>query len=138
MRIARRILLAVCSGILAGSLFFACPARARMQQGAGSNVPAASITGRVTAVSGEGTANAIPGVNVKLTGPATGATPQTTVTDSEGRFEFSHLASGTYTMEASADGFKTWSGTITLTAGQALVKDVPLQIQHLRFHDTYM
>ena len=33
-----------------------------------------------------------------------------------------------YTLEASAEGFKTWSGTVTLGATQALVKDVVLKI----------
>jgi len=45
-----------------------------------------------------------------------GLAPQSTVTDAEGRYEFTHVAAGAYTLEASADGFKTWSTTITLGA----------------------
>jgi hypothetical protein len=65
---------------------------------------------------------------VKLTGPSAGTPPQSISTDAEGRYEFTHLAPGAYTLEASADGFKTWSAAITLGADQALVKDVVLQI----------
>ncbi len=65
---------------------------------------------------------------MKLTGPSAGTPPQSISTDAEGRYEFTHLAPGAYTLEASADGFKTWSAAITLGADQALVKDVVLQI----------
>jgi hypothetical protein len=65
---------------------------------------------------------------VKLTGPSAGTPPQSISTDAEGRYEFTHLAPGAYTLEASADGFKTWSAAIALGADQALVKDVVLQI----------
>jgi len=50
------------------------------------------------------------------------------VSDADGHYEFAHLAPGTYTQEASADGFKTWSAVITVGTDQALVKDVVLQI----------
>ena len=97
--------------------------------GANSNDSKASVAGKITAAPGEGAVNVIPGVTVKLAGPSLGpAGPQSTVTDTEGLYEFTHLAAGTYTLEASADGFKTWSSSITLGAHQALVKDVVLQI----------
>jgi len=108
-------------------LLLAHPVLAR-QQGASSNLPKASVTGRIAAVSGEGATNVIPGVTVKLTGPTVGSAPQSTVTDAEGHYEFTHLAAGAYTLEASADGFKTWSATISLGVDQALAKDVVLQI----------
>jgi len=128
MKMARRVLFVACCAISVASLPAAYPALARQQQGPSSAVSNASVTGRITAVSGDGATNAIPGVNVKLTGSGTGATPQTTVTDAEGRYEFSHVTAGAYTIEANADGFKAWSGTITLRAEQALIKDVVLQI----------
>jgi hypothetical protein len=128
MKMARRVLFVACCAISVAWLPAADPALARQQQGTSSTVSNASVTGRITAVSGDGATNAIPGVNVKLTGSGTAATPQTAVTDAEGRYEFSHVAAGAYTIEANADGFKAWSGTITLRAEQALIKDVVLQI----------
>jgi len=128
MKIAREALFAACCAISIALLPLAYPTFARQPQDANSNVPKASATGRVTVVSGEGTTNNLLGVTVKLTGPSVGPALQSTVTDADGRYEFTHLAAGTYTLEASADGFKPWSATITLRADQALVKDVVLQI----------
>src|ERR1700720_2740868 len=128
MKIAREVFFAACYAIFIALLPLACPTFARQPQDANSNVPRASVSGRTTVVSGEGATNSLAGVTVKLTGPSVGPAPQSTVTDAEGRYELTHLAAGTYTLEASADGFKPWSATITLRADQALVKDVVLQI----------
>src|SRR5207244_12298354 len=101
---------------------------ARQPPSAGSNLPRGSLTGRITVVSAEGSTNILSGVTVKLTGPAMGAVPPSTVSDADGRYEFTARDAGTCTLEASADGFKPWSAKITLGADQALVKDLVLQI----------
>jgi len=54
----------------------------------------ASVTGRITTVSGDGATNVLPGTTVKLIGPPVGLAPQSTVTDAEGRYEFTHVAAG--------------------------------------------
>jgi hypothetical protein len=128
MRMGRRTVLHTCSAISAALILLACPIHARQAQGAYSNDAKASVTGRITTISGDGGTNALPGATVKLIGPAEGSGPQSTATDADGRYEFAHVAAGAYTLEASADGFKTWSTTITLGADQALVKDIVLQI----------
>jgi len=128
MKTARRIVFHACSTISIALILLAHPIRARQTQGTNSNDGKASVTGRITTVSGDGATNVLPGTTVKLIGPPVGLAPQSTVTDAEGRYEFTHVAAGAYTLEASADGFKTWSTTITLGAEQALVKDVVLQI----------
>jgi hypothetical protein len=88
----------------------------------------ATIAGRVTVTTGEGSTNNLAGITVKLTGPAHASTSKSTVTDAEGRYEFSQLVPGSYTMEASLEGFKPWTATVMLTPGQAAVLDAPLQI----------
>jgi len=128
MKIPRGIVVHVCYAISIALVLFVFPTLARQSQGTNSTTAKASVAGRITAVSGEGATNILPGVTVKLTGPSVGAAPQSTVTDAEGHYEFTQLGAGTYTMEASADGFKTWSATITLGANQSLVKDIVLQI----------
>ena len=107
-------------------ILLAHPIHAR--QGANANDAKASVTGRITTISGDGASNVLPGATVKLIGPAAGSAPLSTVTDAEGRYELTHVAAGAYTLEASADGFKTWSTTITLGGEQALAKDIVLQI----------
>jgi carboxypeptidase family protein/TonB-dependent receptor-like protein len=128
MKMARRVVFPFCCAISIALLLLACPVLARQPQGASSNVPKASVTGRITVVSGEGVTNNLAGVTMKLRGPSGGPAPQSTVTDADGHYEFAHLAAGNYTLEATADGFKTWSAVITLGMDQALVKDVVLQI----------
>jgi len=128
MKIARRIASNAFCAISIALILFAFPTVARQLQGTNSTASRASISGRITAISGEGATNVLPGVTVKLTSPSVGPAPQSTATDAEGHYQFTQLAAGTYTIEASADGFKTWSTTITLGANQALVKDIVLQI----------
>src|SRR6266566_440574 len=125
MRMARRVLIAARCLISIALLLSTYPAFARPAQ---STVSKASVTGRITVVSGDGVTNTLPGATVKLSSPSLGQAPQSTLTDADGHYEFNHLAAGKYTLEASADGFKTLSVTITLGADQALVKDVVLQI----------
>lgn len=128
MRIARRLLIADCCAISVALLLLAYLAFAQQPQSASSAAPRASVTGRITIVSAEGTSKNLDGVTVKLTGPSTGAAPRSTVTDAEGRYEFPQLAAGTYKLEATAEGFQTWSSTITLGPTQGLVKNIVLQI----------
>src|SRR5437660_5434130 len=128
MKIARRIVSNAFCAISIALILFPFPTLGRRSQSANSTISKASVAGRITAISGEGATNVLPGVTVKLTSPSAGPAPQSTATDAEGHYEFTQLAAGTYTMEASADGFKTWSATITLGANQVLVKDIVLQI----------
>src|SRR5437764_4389266 len=127
MKTARRVVFPACRAISIALLLLPCPDLARHPQSAGSNVPMGSLTGRIT-VSGEGATNNLSGVSVKLTDPSVGGVSRSTVSDADGRYEFTALPTGTYALEASADGFKPWSAKITLGADQALVKDLVLQI----------
>jgi carboxypeptidase family protein/TonB-dependent receptor-like protein len=88
----------------------------------------ASISGRVSVASSQGVSNNLSAITVKLTGPAPGTTSQEQVSETDGRFEFTRLDAGMYKMEAAVEGFKPWSATITLVAGQDAVEDVSLQL----------
>ena len=65
---------------------------------------------------------------MKLSGPAPATTSQEAVSETDGRFEFTQLAPGTYTLQSTVEGFKPWSATVTLAAGEATVQDVALQL----------
>ncbi len=65
---------------------------------------------------------------MKLTPAARGLEAQTTVTDADGRYEFAHLAPGTYNLEANMEGFKPWTASVTLATGQAANQDAALEL----------
>jgi hypothetical protein len=59
---------------------------------------------------------------VHLEGPVTA----TMITDTDGRYVFSQLPAGEYTVDADAFGFAPGMDTVTATAGQIVTKDVNL------------
>jgi hypothetical protein len=88
-----------------------------------------SISGRVNVMTGQGQANNLAGVIVKLGGPSAGSTLRSTLSDDSGHFEFTQLVAGTYTLEVSAEGFRPWSKTVTLERSQAAVEDATVEIR---------
>ena len=87
-----------------------------------------TISGRVSVASAQGVSNNLSAITVKLTGPAPATKSQEAVSDTEGRFEFARLAPGSYKLEISVEGFKPWSATVALIAGQDAVQDAGLQL----------
>ncbi len=108
-------------------LIFAISGFARQSGSAGQSA-SASVSGKVTAASGQNGTNNLAGITLKLTAVAAGSASRTTVTDFEGRFELTHLTAGSYTLEAVVEGFQPQTATILLESGQALTKDIALQI----------
>jgi hypothetical protein len=115
-------------GALLLALSFYAIAACAQQQGGDPQVLTASVTGRVTVDTGEGSTNNLSGITVKLTGPAPASTSQLAVTDAEGHYGFTHLVPGSYTLEASVEGFKPWTAKVTLGPRQSAVEDATLQI----------
>jgi hypothetical protein len=123
---ASEVVRAVRGTILVALLLAAGPTFGGQPQNTNENT--ASLAGRVTVANGDGGTDAFAGVTVKLTGPASAPAPQSAVSDTEGRYEFVHLAAGRYTLETKEDGFQPSSNTVIVSASQAAVSDIVLKI----------
>ncbi len=83
-----------------------------------------SIKGTVT---GQINGLALGGASVKIT-----QSQQSTETDAEGRYEFTGLTPGRYTLVIHSDGFTDQARTVTVNAGEALTLDFALALVALR------
>jgi hypothetical protein len=111
--------------ILAVSALVAQMANAREPEAA-----SASVEGLVTVPSSQGQAAVVPGALVKLT--ASQASEALSVaTDVDGRYRFSNLSPGSYTIEASLDGFKPFAEGIVLGQGDAKIENVGLELNRV-------
>src|SRR5207253_8769622 len=63
-----------------------------------------------------------------LTGPPPNREVRSTITDPDGHYQFAQLGPGSYALEASKQGFQPWSASVTVQAGQSIIKDAILQI----------
>ncbi len=113
--------------LLIAFLIWVLPGFAR-QAGTAAQTGPASVSGKVTATTGQKTTNNLAGITVKLTAIAPGSFSKTTVTNFEGRYEFARLVPGSYNLEARVEGFQPWTAAVTLEAGQAVTEDVTLLI----------
>jgi hypothetical protein len=87
-----------------------------------------SIVGDVNVITGQGQVNSLAGVTVKLSDPNTKSALQSTLSDESGRYQFTQLVAGTYTLEVTVEGFKPWVKTSALGQGQVAAQDVTLEI----------
>jgi hypothetical protein len=117
----------LCGALLFVILICAGPAFAQ-QRGPAAQAAAGSVTGKVTATTGQKTTDILAGITVKLTGTAPGSTSKTTVTDFKGSYEFTRLPPGEYNLEAIVAGFQPWTTAVTLEPAQAVTEDIALQI----------
>ena len=117
-----------CALLLLAALVCALPGHARQAGPGPKGPPTASISGKVSVASSANAANNLSSITVTLSGPASGSSPQTTMTDGAGHFQFTHLPEGRYTLRITVDGFVPWTADVTLGDAQSAVQNAVLQI----------
>ena len=84
------------------------------------------FTGRIDVTVTDSTGAVLPGVTVEVTGPQN----QTAVTDARGEVHLLNLATGTYQLKASLQGFADYlNRTIPVSAGSAIPLRITLGVQ---------
>jgi hypothetical protein len=76
----------------------------------------------------ENVSSGVAGVTVKLL-PGPNGAALTADTDEAGKYEFQSLAPGTYTIFISQQGFKPFTKSVTVNAGQATVQDIGAELE---------
>lgn len=108
-------------GVIGGVLLVLCFAA----EGASQSTDRAGIEGRVVDESGA----ALPGVTVTIASPSLIGSPVSNVSDGEGRYRFTGLPAGTYTVAAQLQGFRAINREgIRLTTAFVATVDLQLQI----------
>ena len=130
-----RVLVGFLSCLLLSSVAFGLPQAAKSLDARPSG---ASVAGSVTVNTSQGQTNGLAGVEVRLRSQATGSVSQSIVTGEDGRYQFTQVAPGTYTVEANQEGFQPWAKVIVVGQGDSFNENVRLQInsvtQQLEVH----
>src|SRR6266404_1031438 len=108
-------------------LLAAGPVFAQETHSRGENPRSGSIHGTVTTLQ-ENTSSGLAGVILKLT-PGPDGSALTAGTDEAGQYEFKGLKPGTYTISINQPGFKPYTKTVTVNAGQATALDIRAELE---------
>jgi len=114
-RLVARLLL-----LLALSLGAASIRSAEAQSGA--------LEGTVGVSGPDGQTQNLPGASLTLTSTTPGRTPLSTVTNELGKYRFTDLAAGLYTMQLSLTGFKQQTRSVTIRPGLTTVESIQLEV----------
>jgi len=118
------------SRLAAAIVFFFVCNTAFAQKTAPKNVndQTASLHGNISTAPGN-SEGGLAGITVKLSRVPADGPPLSAETDENGRYEFSGLRPGTYTISVGAPGFKAIAKSVTLGARQQSVQDFTLQLE---------
>ena len=87
-----------------------------------------TLRGAVSSSAPDGQSYNIPGASLKL---KSGTQVSETSANDSGEYEFTKLAPGAYTLEATAEGFKTSTKTIAIRGGESLVENISLEVSDI-------
>jgi hypothetical protein len=122
----------VCGWLLEAAAIFvlllaAGPMLGQETQSRGESSRSGSIHGTVTTLQ-ENISSGLAGVILKLT-PGPDGSALTAGTDEAGSYEFKGLKPGTYTVSINQPGFRPYTKTVTVNAGQATALDIRAELE---------
>jgi Carboxypeptidase regulatory-like domain len=109
-------------------LLVTVPALGQTTQTGNEELHLGSIHGTLTTTQ-EDASSGLAGITVKLTSVPPDGSPLTADTDDGGHYEFKNLKPGTYTISISQSGFKPFTKSLSLNAGEAAVVDIRVELQ---------
>lgn len=102
------------------------PAMASAQPATGT------LEGKATGLTPQGKPYPVGGVSIKLTPGAAGLPSPQTYSADDGTFEFQNLPAGSYTLDATIEGFNPVKLKITIAAGKTSTQSVRMALQTIR------
>src|SRR5260370_5020204 len=87
-----------------------------------------AIRGVVTVLGQQAEPSPLEGIRVELTEGSQNSQPVSTLTDSAGRYEFTQLSGGTYTVRVNQQGFKPFAEPVSLNANETTVGGIDLTL----------
>jgi len=90
-----------------------------------------ALGGTVSVSSTNGPGERLPGASLKLTPATSGQPSRSTVTNEQGEFQFTDLATGIYTLQIDLIGFKQQTKTVTIQKGVTAVENISLELEGL-------
>jgi hypothetical protein len=109
-------------------IFAAVPALGQATEVGTEKPRLGSIHGTLTTAQ-EDTSSGLAGISVKLTTEPPDGNPMTADSDDAGHYEFKDLKPGTYTISITQAGFKPFTKSLSLSAGEAAVADIRVELQ---------
>src|SRR2546422_503863 len=115
------------AAVIFALLLVAGPVFGQETHSRGESSRSGSIHGTVTTLQ-ENTSSGLAGVILKLA-PRPDGSALTAGTDEAGQYEFKGLKPGTYTISINQPGFKPYTKTVTVNAGQATALDIRAELE---------
>jgi len=109
-------------------LLVTVPALGQTTQTGNEELHLGSIHGTLTTTQ-EDASSGLAGITVKLDSVPLVGSPLTADTDDGGHYEFKNLKPGTYLISISQPGFKSFTKSLSLNAGEAAVVDIRVELQ---------
>ena len=97
-------------------------------QAQAAHVATGILRGAVSTQGPDGQAYNLPAASLKLSGAAADAKVVSASANDEGEYEFADVPPGTYTLEASVEGFKPASKAVTVRAGETSVENITIVV----------